>query len=497
MPKQDLKKMGFFKEIQEDILENWVHDIQETPHFSEKDFSQKDNLIATSKNLYGQLIKTLENEEIPDVSSDAFKPLFKVWHQVLQGQLQQGFSTKDTALLLFTLKNSLISFFKTKYQNSKFDYSPELNKFNQLLDLLGVLTFEIYTAENENLIRRQQEQIQYLQNQHADQRFEKIIGVSPQIRAVFKAIGLVLENDISILLEGESGTGKDMFANIIHQNSKRQNKPFITVNCGAIPQELIESELFGHEKGSFTDAQEKKIGKFELADGGTIFLDEIGELPLQMQVKILRTLQNKEIERVGGTDKILLDFRVIAATNVNLKNAVDKGLFRLDLFYRLSVFPIHIPALRERQEDILHLAFHFLDHYAEQFGTEKKVLNEDAKSFLLQHPWEGNVRELENMMQRAIILAEKNTITRAVLENHPSDIALLLETTQHTQIIEPTGTKNGIIPLEILERKALQEALGHTQGNIRKASKALGISRTTFYNKMQKYKIPDPKKDTA
>jgi len=494
MPKkeQSLTPSHIFRQHQDDILGKWLSEVKENPHFSKEEFSQNEHLETTTRNFLGQLLSTLETEKLPDLSHKAFEPLFKLWHQTLKDQESKGFSTKDTALLLFSLKTTIMGFIKKWMDNKPEMYISEISKFRNLLDFLALLTFEVFSAEKEIVIERLDHQIEYLQDQQAQHTFKDMISNSPQMEAVYRAIGLILENDITLLLEGESGTGKDLIATIVHQNSKRKNKPFITLNCGAIPGELVESELFGHEKGAFTSAESQRMGKFELADTGTLFLDEVGELPLDTQVKLLRVLQNKEIERVGSSKKIKIDVRIIAATNKDLKTEVSKKRFRKDLFYRLHVYPIEIPPLRERKSDILLLAKHFLTHYSKQFQTRAKRFTKDAQEFLLAHPWEGNVRELENLMQRAAILASGDTVSRAILELKPGKTTPEIPPALTApQLLLDAAEPERILPLAILEKRAIQQALTLKKGNIQHAAKALGVSRTTFYNKLKKYKIGD------
>jgi len=240
--------------------------------------------------------------------------------------------------------------------------------------------------------------------------FEGIIGRSPQMITVFDYIRKVAPSDTSVLVLGESGTGKEKIAQNIHALSPRKDKPLIIINCGAIPENLAESLLFGHEKGAFTGALDKRIGKFELADGGTIFLDEIGEMPLELQVKLLRVLQEREIERIGGRSPLKIDVRIIAATNKNLEEEVAAGRFRMDLYYRLHVFPILVPSLKKRKEDIPELAFHFIKVYSEKMGRKAPNLADFALQQIMNYSWPGNIRELEHVMQRAILLTDGNTI---------------------------------------------------------------------------------------
>lgn len=246
----------------------------------------------------------------------------------------------------------------------------------------------------------------YLQEEiKLEHNFEEIVGQSSKLRSVFKQIELVAKTDWTVLIRGETGTGKELIARAIHNLSKRKDRPLIKVNCPAIPSGLIESELFGHEKGAFTTALTEKIGKFELADCGTIFLDELGDLPLDAQAKLLRVIQEREFERVGGNKSIHVDVRIIAATNRSLEEAVSEGKFRSDLFFRLNVFPINIPPLRERKEDILLLAKYFIQKYMNKLGKNLKSVSGSTLKVLADYRWPGNIRELENIIERAVILS--------------------------------------------------------------------------------------------
>ncbi len=245
--------------------------------------------------------------------------------------------------------------------------------------------------------------------------FEKIIGASPQMQKIFEFIQQVAPHNTSVLILGESGTGKEGIATAIHNRSSRKNKPLVKVNCSALPLHLIESELFGHEKGSFTGALEKRIGKFEKADGGTIFLDEIGDMPPDVQVKLLRVLQEKEIERIGSNNPIKVDVRIVAATNKNLEKEITEGRFRLDLFYRLHVFPIIVPPLRERRDDIPLLIVHFINYFNEKTGKSVSGMSEYSQQRLLNYSWPGNIRELQNVLERSIVLEGGDVINDILL----------------------------------------------------------------------------------
>ncbi len=321
--------------------------------------------------------------------------------------------------------------------------------------------------------------------------FENIISADKKMQDAFKMISKVLDNDITVLIHGESGTGKELVARAIHYNGKRKNAQFVVVNCASIPRELLESELFGHEKGSFTGAHQRKIGKFELAKGGTIFLDEIGEMEMALQAKILRVIQSKEFERIGGNEVIKSDVRIISATNRDLKIAVENKQFREDLYYRLSSFPIYIPSLRERKGDIIVLIDHFLKVFNSKLGKNIKGLSKQALKVIYDYDWPGNVRELENTLERCVILSDGDYIEVDVL---PANI--------NTQYNNPSvgihgqlfGEDSPIIPFEKLKEEAIKHALRSTEGNIVEAARKLKIGRATLYRLMDKYKIESDKK---
>jgi DNA-binding NtrC family response regulator len=268
-------------------------------------------------------------------------------------------------------------------------------------DILITLDIAIYLHEQQEKLRQRET---FVATFPKPALFAGIIGNAPSLEKVLHLVRIVAPTDTSVLLLGESGTGKEGLADSIHANSRRKRKPFIKVNCAALPPNLIESELFGHERGAFTGAGDQRIGKFEQAQGGAIFLDEIGELPIDLQVKLLRVLQEKEIERVGGKGSIPLDIRVIAATNKDLEKEVAEGRFRMDLYYRLNVFPIQLPPLRERATDIPALAAHFVTRFCTMHGLEAKTIADKAIKPLLSYPWPGNIRELENLMERTVLL---------------------------------------------------------------------------------------------
>ncbi len=310
-------------------------------------------------------------------------------------------------------------------------------------------------------------------------KFKKIIGKSDQIENVFRRIDKVADTDSTILICGESGTGKELIAREIHYRSSRSSNPFVSINCGALPENLLESELFGHIKGSFTGAIRDKEGLFKVASGGTFLLDEVGETSPAIQVKLLRVLQEREIIPVGGTKPIPVDARLIAATNSDLEKAVNEGGFRADLYYRLNVIPVNIPPLRMRRDDITLLVDHFLKIASEKSGTEKTI-SMDAMKLLTEYDWPGNVRELENIIERAVILQDGNKITR---EDLPDKIK------HHSRKRTRVVMENAQMTLEELEKEYLVSVLDETNWQKKKASEILGINASTLYRKIQRYDL--------
>ncbi len=313
-------------------------------------------------------------------------------------------------------------------------------------------------------------------------QFKNIIGQSGVMQEVFRSLEKVVNSNVTVLIQGESGTGKELIARAIHyHNTQRCNKPFVAVNCSALPESLLESELFGHEKGAFTGAVGKRIGKFEVAAGGSIFLDEIGLMTPATQAKMLRILQEREFERVGGNEMVKVDVRVVSATNKDLEEAVRNGEFREDLFYRISVFPIKLPPLRDRREDIPLLAAHFVNKYAQSERKEVDGISPDALELLMAYNWPGNVRELENAIERAVVLASGVEINARDLPNTVRAIG-------EKKIYESDNTLSSWI--EKLEEEALRKALLENGGNISQTAKKLGIGRATIYRKAKKYGLP-------
>ncbi|MCB1152020.1 sigma-54-dependent Fis family transcriptional regulator [bacterium] len=365
-------------------------------------------------------------------------------------------------------------------QNGAFDFISKPFKVEEVIIKLGrALAHRTLKDELEELRRERRATFQ----------FADLVGKDEKIRAVFDAVEKIAGYKTSVLIEGESGTGKELVAKSIHGLSGRKG-PFVAINCGAIPENLLESELFGHKKGAFTDATADKEGLFARADKGTLLLDEIGEMPLALQVKLLRVLQDEEVRPVGGTQSYKFDVRIIAATNQNLEEAIKEKAFREDLFYRLSVFPIHVPPLRDRPGDIPLLVEYFLERHQARLGVKVKGVRQKALALLMEYPWPGNVRELENVLERASVLAgggyieaehlpEKLRSPRVVDIKVPSEMPLAagnLSVKQNSRVLE-----------EIVIRKALEK----TRGNRTNASKLLEISHRTLLYKIQEYGIDD------
>lgn len=323
-----------------------------------------------------------------------------------------------------------------------------------------------------------------------NQGFSGIIGSSKIMKDVFDLILRVAHSDSTVLITGESGTGKELVARALHQCSDKKGEPYISVNCAAVPETLLESELFGHVRGAFTGASENRAGRFELAQGGTLFLDEIGELPMQAQAKLLRAVQEKEIERVGSSKSVQLNVRIVTATNRILENAVEAGNFREDLLWRLKVIEIHLPPLRDRQEDILLLASHFIDREKKRLGRHGLKLHKDAQKKLISYHWPGNVRELSNLIERAALLSPDETIGPDMFRlssEFPSPINI----SNPVNIPNPVKQSSNTLPdtVEVVERDMISAALKETGGNVAAAARKLGLKRTTLLYRMDKLGI--------
>ncbi|MEG1403571.1 sigma-54 dependent transcriptional regulator [Bacteroides sp.] len=301
---------------------------------------------------------------------------------------------------------------------------------------------------------------------------DEIIGESPAMREVFDTVRKLTETDANILILGENGTGKDVIARLLYRNSSRHGRPFVTIDLGSIPEQLFESELFGYEKGAFTDARKAKAGRMEVATGGTLFLDEIGNLSLPMQAKLLTAIEKQQINRLGATQSVPIDVRLICATNADIRQMVSDGSFRQDLLYRVNTIEIHIPALRERGNDILLLADFFLKRYARKYKKEMSGLTREAKSKLLKYAWPGNVRELQHAMERAVILGDGSLLKPENFQFHAAQ--------------RMRRDDDESLNLELLERKAIEKALRLSRGNMTQAAEFLGITRFALYRKLEK-----------
>jgi len=332
--------------------------------------------------------------------------------------------------------------------------------------------FHIQSLEKEN--------IELQKKLEGEIRFDDLIGQGPKMQEVFSTIRKVAKSDISVLVIGESGTGKELVSKSIHNQSERKEKPFVAINCGAIPENLLESELFGHEKGSFTGAYAQQKGKVEYANGGTLFLDEIGELSPALQVKLLRFLQEHTIERIGGRESIRVDARIIAATQKDLVKAIQDGDFREDLYYRLGVVTIHIPPMREREGDILLLAKYYFHRFRNETKRKFKGLSQPAIGAILEYQWPGNIRELENKIKRAVIMGEGPWIT-------PQDLDLGPSASPPEELSLKEAREN-------VEMNIIHRALDRNNGNITRAAAEMGVSRPTLHDLMRKYEIKHKKR---
>lgn len=363
-----------------------------------------------------------------------------------------------------------------------YDQDEDLQSCVFLMELVASLL-----AQSVRLRRSAQERGEKLQSENERLRAElkdrfrpsNIIGNSHEMQIVYDQVAQVSKSQTSVLIEGETGTGKELVAHAIHFNSDRADKPFIKAHCAALPENLIESELFGHVKGSFTGAHGDRKGRFQLADGGTLFLDEIGEIPPSIQIKLLRVLQEREFEPVGGTKTIKVNVRVVAATNRNLQDMVTEGTFREDLFYRLNVFPIWVPPLRKRKSDILQLADFFLERYSKQNHKNVRRLSSPVIDMLYSYHWPGNVRELENIMERGVVLAEGDAL-------HPHHLPPTLQTADHVGSPKSGSLKDQV---EVYEKDLIADALKSNRGNMAAAARNLETTQRIFGYKVHKYNI--------
>jgi Nif-specific regulatory protein len=327
------------------------------------------------------------------------------------------------------------------------------------------------------------ENLRLKQEIERERAFDWIVGESPKMKEIFRLVRSIADTDLTVTIEGETGTGKELVARAIHLSSQRKDRKFVAVNCGALSETLLESELFGHERGAFTGAISQRRGIFENADGGTLFLDEIGEISPSTQVKILRILERGEFQRVGASDCRKVDVRIIAATNQNLELLIERGTFRKDLYYRLHVFPITLPPLRERPEDIPLLIYHFIQQQKGLRGHDTKGITPEALALLTTYGWPGNVRELENVIQRMLAVDQNGSLD---VDDLPAEIRGF----EFPSVTRPANLKEVVQKASwVVERRLIQETLGNTRGNVTRAAKALGVSRATLQNKMRFYSL--------
>jgi len=356
----------------------------------------------------------------------------------------------------------------TAMQSGAYDYLPKP------IDRTKLLT----TVRNAVERHKMTERLSQLERQ-VDGGYASILGRSPAMQAVFRQLDRVAASDVTVLVHGESGTGKELVARAIHESSARRGGPFVALNCAAVPESLQESEFFGHEKGAFTGAVERRKGRFELANGGTLFLDEVGELSPALQAKLLRVLQERVFQRVGGTQDVSSDFRLLVATHRDLAEEARRGTFRSDLYFRLAVFELELPALRDRKGDVGALARRFI---AEFSPNEVVTLDADAEAALEAYDWPGNVRELQNAIQRALVVAQNGTIR---LDDLPAKVRESSSAVTLRPRASPTPQPS--LTMEDVERRALEDALNRTHGNVSEAVRILGIGRSTAYRMMKRY----------
>lgn len=437
----------------------------------------KDVKVVTSSD-YASTLDYLDKERFHLIITDLKVPEM--------GRLEFLRSIKDKVpdlpIIVLSAYGSVVSVIDVM-KEGVFDYLTAPFE-NEILKLAVKRALKVSSLAIENKNLRQALGSQY--------NFSSIIGNSAEVVEALRLVGEVSETDSTVLITGESGTGKELIARALHYNSNRAGGLLIALNCAAIPENLLESELFGYEKGAFTSAEKTKKGRFELAAGGTFFLDEISEMSATIQAKVLRIIESKELERLGGTETIKVDVRIICATNKNLEDMVKLGKFREDLYYRISVFPINLPPLRERTEDIIPLSKSFLKRFSAKMGKSPISLSREVEKLLIQHKWEGNIRELQNVIERAVILCKGTTITP---EHLPTSLVrgLYHITKDRSQAAEST-VQFDIPPhglsLDALEKQLVTQALEKSKNNKTKAAKLLGLTRGTFRYRLQKYGLP-------
>ncbi|MHC4665093.1 MAG: sigma-54 interaction domain-containing protein, partial [Planctomycetota bacterium] len=435
--------------------------------------SKKLGSYKVGEGITGTVVQTGKAIIVPDISKD---PRF-----LYRTRSRKAVEGKRIAFFCVPIKlegNTIGALSVDRRAEKKERFAVNVELLNVIATMVGQAV-NLHRLVESDRNRLRDENIRLRQELKARFNIHNMVGSSSTMQQVYRLIEQVADSNTTVLIRGESGTGKDLVAHAIHYNSPRADKPFVKVNCTALPEALLESELFGHEKGAFTGAIERKLGRFERANGGTIFLDEIGDFPLNLQVKLLRVIQFKEFERLGGYETIKANVRIIVATNKNLEEQIEKALFREDLYYRINVFPIYLPPLRERKDDIMLLADYFLEKLAAANSKDIKRISTPAIEMLTRYHWPGNVRELENCIERAVLLCDGDVIRS---EHMPPSL----------QMIEKTGPPSKRSMAEIvenMERELIVDALKKCGGRQRKAARELGITERILGYKIKKYNI--------
>lgn len=433
-----------------------------------KGFLEKKNYKVITASSGNEGLELINQEQVDIVLSD-YKMPDKTGIEVLEEVKRIN---PEISFVLMTAYGTIENAVKAMRLGA-YDYLSKPIDLEELEMLLGKI------IENKSL----KSEVNFLRQQLQEKfKIDSFVSTSPKMQEVLSVAARAAESKATVLITGESGTGKEVLAKSIHYISTRKDKPFVAVNVPALPETLLESELFGHEKGAFTGADKTRMGRFELANKGTIFLDEIGDIPMNLQVKLLRVLQEHKIERLGSNDSIDVDVRVIAATHQNLEQKIKDGTFREDLFYRLNVISIHIPPLRERKEDIMPLIEHFIKKYAQENDKPNLEISKEAVDYLMKYNYPGNVRELENIIERAVVLSRQNIIT---VNDLPSNVKGFKTETDPIFDEEKTLTEQ----VEALEKKLIYDALTKANGNQSLAGRMLGITERNLRYKMQKYGI--------
>ncbi|MDC0977667.1 sigma 54-interacting transcriptional regulator [bacterium] len=471
------KKLGMTKGTITILDQNGELRIQAANGMSEEEISR--GKYKVGEGVTGKVVESGEPMVIPKIGED---PLF-----LNKTKTRNEISKGETSFLCLPIKigeNILGAFSIDKLFKKETSFDEDVRVLTIISSMIG-LSLQIsekLKSEREKLKSENQFLKQELTEKY---NITNIIGNCSKMHEVYEQISQVAESTATVLIRGSSGTGKELVAHAIHYNSLRKEKPFVKVNLAALPETLIETELFGHEKGAFTNAINEKIGRFEKAHGGTIFLDEIGDLSMAMQVKLLRVLQEKEFERVGGTETIKVNVRIVAATNKNLEEAIKENKFREDLYYRLNVFTIYLPPLSERKSDIMLLANHFIAKYAEENSKDIQRISTPAIDMLMMYHWPGNVRELENVIERAVLLCKDR-----VIHGYHLPPTLQASSYQKEDIKEELGLKDLV---NNYEKELMIETLKKTRGNCSKAAKILKATERIFNYKVKQYKI-EPEK---